>query len=94
MRPGRWTGLRSSSPTLTPSYDTEEKDIIDQAGGHIDKYDTTDAGVGVDGKPSDLQDALTEDITRVPRHRRLQHRARGRAGGQGCCRHSGPQGRG
>ena len=46
---------------LTPSYDTEEKDITTKQ-AYIDKYDTTDAWELESMEPSDLQDALTEDI--------------------------------
>ena len=49
---------------LTPSYDAEEKDITTKQ-AYIDKYDTTHAWELELMEPSDLQDALAEDIDNV-----------------------------
>jgi hypothetical protein len=49
---------------LTPSYDTEEKDISTKR-AYEEKYGTTDAYELEAMEPADLQEALTEDINSV-----------------------------
>lgn len=49
---------------LTPSYDTDEKDISTKQ-AYLDKYGTTDAWELEAMEPGDLQDALIADIDNV-----------------------------
>ena len=55
---------RVESHDLTPSYDTEEKDVSTKR-AYEEKYGTTDAYELEAMEPADLQEALSEDINSV-----------------------------